>query len=366
MKNTEKKDREFRERKLPDLPTHLEWFDKFSVNPVKVLLEHGRDASVRYNLYKIVLRLDAQDPFLMNSKKRLNENGDRVRQLVKLEEDTQEIRARESELGYEAVQAVVMGLNSDLSEAWDRACHKRMKAVQDAIVFLLKQQKEDGSFDFPLHITAYFLETLLKYDFEGNQYVEKGIRWLVRQQNEDGGWGKAGEKSDIWVTLKVLSACSFHSVMRKRPKVLKGAEFILDHYLDENSGGILEGMNAWDNLSYGYEGLKAFRGGTLRVLEILGRLGYQSYDRRIRKMLDWLEQQQLGNGYWAGIPRLGEDKNEMVTLRAIRVFQLYYLYSGNKKTIKTYRIKAGGRVSAKKPTFASYNVPDLDGIEEKE
>lgn len=364
-KNNEFHEKRDVEKPLPKIPEHLEWFNKFRVNPVSLLLKKSGDPNVRYNLYKIVLRLDAQDMDLLNSKKRLNENGERVRLLIKLEQDVKELREQEKDMSDEQIKMVVLGLNSDLSEAWDKSCHKRMRAIQDAIVYILKTQKEDGSFDFPLHINAYILETLLKYDFEGNAYVEKAIRWLVRQQNSDGGWGDANGNSDIWVTQKVLHACSFHSVMRKREKVLKGAEFILKNNLSENSGGVLEGMNPWDNLSVGYEGLKAFRGGTLRILEVLGRLGYQSFDKRIFKMLEWLEEQQLKNGYWPGVPRLGDDKNEIVTLRVIRVLQLYYLYTGTKKTIKSYRIKAGGRVSAKKPTFASYKLPDLDDDEDK-
>jgi hypothetical protein len=201
-------------------------------------------------------------------------------------------------------------------------------------------------------LNAHVIETLLKYDFEGNRFVEQSIRWLVRQQNEDGGWGTSDEGSDVWLTLKVLSACSYHSIMRERKKIKRGADFILNHYLSLNKGGILEGLQAWDQLSYGYEGIRAFRGGTLKVLEVLVRLGYTAENKSIRKMLNWLESQQNMYGLWSALPRQAKDTtDDWVSYRVIRVLQLYYLLAGDRKPIRTFKIKSGGRTSSKKPRF---------------
>lgn len=295
--------------------------------------------------------MDQTSLHLKVSKRALNENKSRIKILKELELFDHSSYF----LDYPPEERKILQLNylvSLLSEALDYNCHKRMYVIQNALIHILKHQKEDGSFPLPLHLNAHLVETLLKYNFEGNRFVEQAIRWLVRQQNEDGGWGNAQNGSDIWVTVKVLSACSYHSIIQERSKVKRGAEYILSHYLSENKGGILEGIQAWDNLSYGYDGIKSFRGGTLKVLEVLADLGYTTENKMIRKMLTWLENQQNAYGLWSALPRQAKDiTDEWVSYRVIRVLQEYYLLFNNRRPIRKYKIKPGGRTSAKKPYF---------------
>ncbi len=336
---------------FPEIPEELNWFkDRFAIDPIQRILR-SRTSQVKYFLYKNVFQMDQMSMHLKVTRRELNENRNRLRVLKELELFNPEKAFSE----YPPEQQHVLQLNylvSLLSEGRDYNCHKRMQDVQNIFIHILKHQKKDGSYPLPFHLNAYLIETLLKYDFEGNRFVEQAIRWLVRQQNEDGGWGKADQGSDIWVTLKVLSACSYHSVMREREKIKRGADYILNHYLLENKGGLLEGLQAWDQLSYGYEGVKSFRGCTLRVLEVLVRLGYTVENKTIRKMLNWLEEQQNIYGLWSALPRQAPDiTDDWVSYRVIRVLQLYYLLGGDRKPIRKYKIKPGGRTSAKKPRF---------------
>ncbi|BFN37320.1 hypothetical protein [Fidelibacter multiformis] len=137
------------------------------------------------------------------------------------------------------------------------------------------------------------------------------------------------------------------------------------HYLSLNKGGILEGLQAWDQLSYGYEGIKAFRGGTLKVLEVLVRLGYTAENKSIRKMLNWLESQQNMYGLWSALPRQAKDTtDDWVSYRVIRVLQLYYLLAGDRKPIRKFKIKPGGRTSSKKPRFLTERNLNDDELSE--
>ncbi|MDK2977054.1 MAG: Squalene-hopene cyclase C-terminal domain [Candidatus Marinimicrobia bacterium] len=346
MKNTKKNLLPF-----PEIPENLSWFsNRFTNDPIQRILR-SRNSQVKYYLYKNVFQMDPMAIHLKVTKRELNENRNRIKILKSLELFDPATQYAE----YPADQQKALQLNhltSLLSEAWDYNCHKRMTAIQNVFIHILKHQNKDGSFPLPLHLNAHVIETLLKYDFEGNRFVEQSIRWLVRQQNEDGGWGTSDEGSDVWLTLKVLSACSYHSIMRERKKIKRGADFILNHYLSLNKGGILEGLQAWDQLSYGYEGIRAFRGGTLKVLEVLVRLGYTAENKSIRKMLNWLESQQNMYGLWSALPRQAKDTtDDWVSYRVIRVLQLYYLLAGDRKPIRTFKIKSGGRTSSKKPRF---------------
>ena len=353
---------------FPEFPPSLEWFkNRFTIDPVQRIIR-SRNSQVKYFLYKNIFEMDPQSIYIKVTKREINENKTRIRVLKELEQFDPNTSYSE----YPPDKQKILQLNylvSLLSEARDYNCHKRMEAVQNIFIYILKHQNKDGSFPLPFHQNVFLVETLLKYDFEGNRLVEQAIRRLIRQQNPDGGWGQADSKSDIWVTLKVLSACSYHSVMREREKIKQGAQFILNNYLSENKGGILEGIQAWDQLSYGYEGLKAYRGGTLKVLEVLVRLGFTAQDKVIRKMLNWLEQQQNNFGLWSALPRQSKDiTDEWVSYRVIRVFQLYYLMAGNRKPIRKFKIKPGGRTSAKKPRFLNendmeYNTENIEMIE---
>ncbi len=345
---------------FPEFPPGLEWFkNRFTIDPIQKLIR-SRNSQIKYFLYKNVFEMDAQSIYIKVTKREINENRTRIRVLKELEH----FDPNKAYSEYPADKQKILQLNylvSLLSEARDYNCHKRMEAVQNVFIFLLKHQNKDGSFPLPFHQNIFLIETLMKYDLEGNRYLEQAIRWLVRQQNPDGGWGQADGMSDVWLTLKVLSACSYHSVMREREKIKRGAQFIMSHYLSENKGGILEGKHAWDQLSYGYEGLKAFRGGTLKVLEVLVRLGYTAQDKEIRKMLNWLEDQQNNFGLWSALPRQSKDMtDEWVSYRVIRVFQLYYLMGKNRKPIRKFKIKPGGRTSAKKPRFLNENELNQD------
>lgn len=354
---------------FPEIPEELNWFkDRFTIDPIQRILR-SRNSQVKYFLYKNVFQMDQMTMHLKVTKRELNENRNRQKILKAMELFDPEKEFAE----YPPDKQRVLQLNyltSLLSEARDYNCHKRMNDVQDIFIYILKHQMKDGSFPLPFHLNTFLIETLLKYDFEGNRFVEQAIRWLVRQQNEDGGWGKADPGSDIWVTLKVLSACSYHSVMREREKINRGADFILENYLSENKGGILEGLQAWDQLSYGYDGMKAFRGGTLKVLEVLVRLGYTAENKVIRKMLNWLEDQQNMYGLWSAFPRQAKDTtDDWVSYRIIRVLQVYYLMAGDRKPIRKFKIKPGGRTSSKKPRFltnSNLNEDELSDSSDEE
>ncbi|HDR05799.1 MAG TPA: hypothetical protein ENN84_11230 [Candidatus Marinimicrobia bacterium] len=312
---------------------HLEWFKKYEPNPIE-LLQQSRNPRIRFDLAKTVLHLDPLSNEYSIHKRKLIESKERRRLLYTLEKLESQYRSHPPRKKEEIIQAL-QTVTSILAEAWDFGCHKRMNAVRDSVIFVLKHQQENSLFPGPLYLSVYIIETLCRYDFEGNRFLEKAIRSLIRMQNEDGGWGTADEHSDIWLTLKVLSACSNHSVMRKRQKVLTGAEFILNHIMDENKGGILAGKQVWDFLEYGYDEIKSYRGGTLRVLEILTRFDYTRSDKRIMKMLRWLDEVRLKNGYWPGVARISQEASEAVTLRTVRTLLIFF---GNQKAVKSFKI----------------------------
>jgi squalene cyclase len=243
-----------------------------------------------------------------------------------------------------------------------------MTSITSALTLLIKYQNKDGSFPVSLAGNAFIIETIVEYGVVTNPFVENALKWLLKQQNDDKGWGSTtAGYSDVWLTTKVLHIFSYSMKYMKNTKIKKGMEFVLTHLYVENPGGIIEGKQAWENFSGDYMLEGSFVGGVLSVLEVCARLNISAEDPRVAEMLEWLKSKQLKSGHWPSQTYDIYDKrsDERVTMRVVRILRLFYIMpQQGSATIKTFKIKQDGRTSAKKPGFIidpeAYPKPEIE------
>jgi hypothetical protein len=215
----------------------------------------------------------------------------------------------------------------NMSQLLDFGCSKDMPAIQKGLIAILKNQKPDGKFPLLLHHQGLALWLLVKFGLAGNPFVEKGFRWLTKRQREDGGWLSptmlaAGEsvktaRSGIWTTLVITQAFSAHSRLRNTEPCLKGANFLLDVFLEQNHTTLFPEPDAWNHLYIEYSENGLFRGGTLRFLEALAPLPECHEHPNFKKALNWLISQQLPSGLWPAIAGRSKEGDFSVTFRVI-------------------------------------------------
>lgn len=327
------------------------WFSReLRVNPLP-LLEHAYHAPVRYETLKYFRLLQHDDEKLLKAEQDVKLSTRRVTLLITLERILNNIDKFEADREEEKL----LKLASIVRELHFYHCNRKMTAIGKALSMLIRHQEKDGHFPVSLQANVFIIETILEYGIVNNPYMESALQWLLKQQNPDKGWGDTAEgHSDIWLTCSVLHAFSYSVKYIRNTKIRKAIDFILSHLYAANKGGVIEGKEAWEILESSYFIKESFAGGILAVLEMLARLNTGAENPKIREMLNWLKEKQLGTGLWPSqtYDRLNRRPDERVTIRAARVFKLFYLMpKQGAATIKTFKIKQEGRTNAKKPAF---------------
>lgn len=207
----------------------------------------------------------------------------------------------------------------------------KVDEVQKGIVALLKMQQEDGKFPLFYQHQGYALWVLINYGLQGNPFVDRGMRWLLKRQREDGGWlhpvqvPRGQEEEDfpscIWTTAHALWPLVLHNVYSKDKRVTKGIEYLLDNFLNLNHTAFFNTPDAWDYLYIGHDETACFRGGTLKMLEIAINGGFDRSHPVIKKASNWLREQQLDNGFFPAIAGKDTQGDYLVTVRALTVLK---------------------------------------------
>jgi len=260
------------------------------------------------------------------------QSDDEFRRLLKrqntdgLWEPKQEFSQEKHQMGMQFFNQALM-----LHRLFDLGGTREIPAIQHGIVVLMKMQHGDGKFPLFYQHQGYALWVLLQYGLQGNPFVDRGLRWLLRRQRDDGGWlhlvqvprGEDKEKypSCIWTTCHALWPMSLHNVYYKDDRVKKGVEYLLDHFLETNHTKFFNSPDAWDYLYIGYDESGCFRGGTLKLLEIASRTGFDRTHPVVKKAADWLRDQQLENGLFPAITGKDTRGDFMVTIRALQVLK---------------------------------------------
>ena len=332
-------------------PKLVNWFaTNLPYDPINVLF-NGYHAPIRYELFKNFLNFEHDDEQLLRTEHEVKTAQRRLNLLLTLERILNNLHKFEESRREE----MLIKLASIVKELRFYNCSRKMTSIRRALAQLIKYQQEDGSFPVSLAGNVFIIETIVEFGVVNNPYVEKALKWLLKQQNDDKGWGSTNaDYSDVWITTKVLHVFSYSMKYMKNTKIKKGIEFVLSHLYVENPGGIIEGKQAWENFAGDYMLEGSYMGGVLSVLEMCARMNVSYEDPRVTEMLDWLKSKQLRSGHWPTQTYDMFDKrsDERVTMRVVRILRLFYIMpQQGSATIKSFKIKQDGRTSAKKPGF---------------
>ena len=218
-----------------------------------------------------------------------------------------------------------------LHELLDLGGSREVDEIQQGIVALMKMQHSDGKFPLFFQHQGYALWVLMKYGMQGNPFVDRGLRWLLRRQREDSGWlhtvqipsGEDKEEypSCIWTTCHALWPLVYHNVYVKDNRTIAGVRFLLEHFLQKNHTNFFNSPDAWDYLYIGHDDNGPFRGGTLKMLEIAVEAGFDISNKVVKKASHWIRDQQLGNGLFPAVAGRDEEGDFMVTVRALNMLR---------------------------------------------
>jgi prenyltransferase beta subunit len=223
---------------------------------------------------------------------------------------------------------------------YDFGCEGDEEAIRKAVGFVFSTQKLDGVFqgpDWPEQspIThALALELLCRLGQGADKRVQKGFRWLIRKQQEDGGWsapgananvqdckrrGKGLSQSSFRVTGVVLRAMAESPHWQRSRETRRAGEFLLSRFYPDKAGGKTRGSSCWEELTYPFWATNLLSG-----LDVLSRIGFKPDKGRIPQALDWLMRRQLVAGYWESKPEKPSLEDHLwVTLSVLRILKTF-------------------------------------------
>ena len=311
----------------------LDFTEILPIDPVPGLLDKV-PPNIRYHLYTNLFEIPADAGAVEKIQAECQELPEFRRSLNRQDPDgswpsRQNFTQEQYQLGMQFFTQVM-----ELHKLHDLGATKDIPHIQQGIVALMKMQHGDGKFPLFYQHQGYALWVLMQYGLQGNPFVDRGLRWLLRRQREDGGWlhlvqvprgeDKAKYPSCLWTTLHALWPLVHHNVYYKDDRVHKGLHYLLDNFLETNHTQFLNTPDAWDYLYIHPDESGCFRGGTLKFLEILTRAGYGLNNTVIKKAVHWLRSHQLDNGLFPAIAGKDSRGDFMVTYRSLVVLKTLY------------------------------------------
>jgi squalene-hopene/tetraprenyl-beta-curcumene cyclase len=141
-----------------------------------------------------------------------------------------------------AVRAIAATLSADGHNA-----RETRQAVQYPLAYLARQQRADGSWvplwfgnqhhpaeENPTYGTARVLAAYRDLDMMDSEPARRGVRWLLRAQNPDGGWGAGCEPSSVEETALAVELL-LSAGPEAEAAVNKGLTWLVDQV---ESGGL--------------------------------------------------------------------------------------------------------------------------------
>jgi hypothetical protein len=224
------------------------------------------------------------------------------------------------------------------------ATKKDLRIAKACELWVRKFAKKDGGFAYDrarvseMCITANTAQSLIQFGYGEHPQVKTAVRWLVKDQKENGGWrcGWRGGIIDGWEPMSLFAAIPRQKWTRSiRRAVERGAEFYLAREMHKEG----KRYDPWYRFHYPTH----YYYDLLVGLDFITALGFGD-DRRLTYAISLLTEKRRPDGRWnldAVHPDLGRpladyayarritpfslesfgQPSKMITLRALRVLE---------------------------------------------
>jgi hypothetical protein len=158
--------------------------------------------------------------------------------------------------------------------------------------------KSDGGFNTEgaktseLCIVGNTARALIHFGYDEDARVQRALRWIVREQKEDGGWHCWGKRGviDAWEGLSALAAYPKQKWTRSMKRAAeRGAEFYLERRLHTQGRRYGPWYRFHYPIHYYYD--------ILVGLDFITKLGYGD-DRRLAYAISLLKEKRRPDGRW--------------------------------------------------------------------
>ncbi|MCX5970040.1 MAG: hypothetical protein NTV14_00750 [Coprothermobacterota bacterium] len=232
-----------------------------------------------------------------------------------------------------------IGVKGSLVETWRQfrvlvqqyQFDRRHPALGKAAEFLFSCQTEEGDIrgilanQYAPYYTGAILSLLIQAGYAEDPRVERGMQWLLRVRQEDGGWvigspGFLGIPLLSWKELcdltsnparetmrvfnpsrpfsaagtgMVLRAFAAHPAYRNAPETLKAARLLKSKFFQEDNWSSYRHSDNWIRFQFPF-----WWNNLVSALDSLSRIGMAKEDPDIQCALQWLVDHQLADGMW--------------------------------------------------------------------
>ncbi len=238
---------------------------------------------------------------------------------------------------------------------YDYGCQPEMDEVQKIIEFLFSTQTIEGDFrgaylnEYAPTYHALTLEVLCLFGMEKNRKCQKAFRWLLKNNQDEGGWvipyrtiakTKLKKRYNFEAQLKlkpvnsdkskpfshlvtgmVLRTLAASPTRRKSKVAKETGELIMQRFFCADKYEDRHQASFWEEIIYPF-----WATDILSSLDSLAKIGFDRSEKKIQLALNWLINKQEKRGYWrAGFKKATLEHHLWVTLSVLRVLKKFNL-----------------------------------------
>jgi hypothetical protein len=246
------------------------------------------------------------------------------------------------------------GENYELLETWRKlnnlvekyGIDKSHPAVSRAAEFIFSCQTDEGdirgilSNQYMPYYMGVILEVLIKAGYAFDERVIKGLEWLLKMRQHDGGWiiplmmykmqtfykiydqppippDKKKPFSHV-ATGMVIRAFVEHPEYKKKPEIILVGNLLKGRLFKKDAYSSRQAVSYWYKLQFPF-----WWTNILTVLDSLAKLGFDKGDQVILKAIHWLIENQSDDGLWHASIGPKKHANEWITLAVCRTLKYY-------------------------------------------
>jgi hypothetical protein len=294
-------------------------------------------AALKYNPIQPLAQNRCRAVSFFANRDLLNLPAGRIEDIWNLTEVKKSLRAQRSDGSWgSSKKANDSGTNYSLIETWKAfrflieqfQLTKKHDGVENASEYLFSCQSNEGDIrgilanQYAPYYTGAILYLLIKAGYQDDSRVKKGLEWLLKMRQHDGGWviGSPGLINRNWKevykltsewteepardfdwskpfsaagTGMVLRAFSVHPLYKKSSECLKAAFLLKSKLFKEDNWSSYQHPDNWLRFQFPF-----WWTNIVSVLDTFSLIGISREDKDIANALHWLLSNQQSDGLW--------------------------------------------------------------------